>query len=45
MGCVTRFQFLVGAGTFLFHHIQTGSGAHPASCLVSSRYEAAGALN
>jgi len=32
MGWTTRVPFLAGAGNFFpHHHVQTGSGAHPAS--------------
>jgi len=32
MGWMTRVQFLAGAENFsLHHHVQTGSGSHPAS--------------
>jgi hypothetical protein len=34
----SRVQFLVGAGNFaLHHHIQNGSGAHPASYPMGTR--------
>jgi hypothetical protein len=34
----SRVQFPLGAGNFcLHHHVQNGSGAHPASCLVGTR--------
>jgi hypothetical protein len=38
MGWTTGVQFLAEAGTFsLRHHLQTGSGGHPASCPVGTR--------
>jgi hypothetical protein len=34
----SRVQFLVGAGNFsLHHHVQNGSGAHPASYPMGTR--------
>jgi hypothetical protein len=34
----SRVRFPAGAGNFSLHHrVQTGSGAHPASCLMSTR--------
>jgi len=39
----SRFLFLTGAGNFsLHHHVQTGSGAYPASYLIGTRGSFAG---
>jgi hypothetical protein len=34
---VCRVQFPVGAGNFSQHHVQTGSGSHPASYTMGTR--------